>query len=91
MRIQSGPVIAKEKDTDTHELNQRIVYPRSVREEEATTRTEIIEKVQLLILSNLAVVTFSCFSEEGSVIGELLLVWERDPVDALQRVVARVS
>jgi hypothetical protein len=62
-----------------------------VREEEATTRTEIIEKVQLLILSNLAVVTFSCFGEEGSVIGELLLVWERDSVDALQRVVARVS
>jgi hypothetical protein len=62
-----------------------------MRKEKAATRTQIIEEEQLLILSNLAVVTFSCLNEESFVICELFLVWERNAVDALQRVVILVS
>ena len=54
-----------------------------MREEETASRAEIVEEEQLLVLANFTVIALSSLSEEDFVICELLLVGERDTVDAL--------
>jgi len=72
-------------------LDQRVVYPRAVREHERAARTEFVEKEQLLVATDLAMVALGGLSEILLVFGELLCIRERDAVDALQRVVRRIT
>jgi hypothetical protein len=59
--------------------------------EEAASRAEVVEEEQLLVLSNLAVIAFGSLGKEDFVVGQLLLIWEGDSVDALQGVVVGVA
>ena len=47
-----------------------------MRQEEATSRTKVVEEEQLLVLSDFAMVAFGSFSKEDLVVGQLLLIWE---------------
>jgi len=58
---------------------------------EATTRAEIVEEEQLLFAANLAVISLCCLRKERFVFGELLLVWEGNSINSLQRVFGGVA
>ena len=60
-------------------------------QEEAASRAEVVEEEQFLVLSNLAVVAFGSLGKENFIVGQLLLIWEGDSVDALQGVVVGVA
>ena len=77
--------------TRPHELQERVVYTRAVRQEEATSRTEIVEEEKLLLFSNLPMIPTGCFGEELLILNHLLLVRERDSVDTLQRVIVGIA
>jgi len=55
-----------------------------VGQEEAASGTEWVEEEQLLELSDVSVVSLRGFSDQVLVLGELLLVRERDAIDSLQ-------
>lgn len=50
-----------------------------------------MEEEQLLFLANLSVITLGCFLNELFVFGHLLLVWEGDTIQTLQRVVLCIT
>ena len=60
-------------------------------QEEAASRTQIIEEKQLLFFADLTMITFGSFSKEQLVFRHLLLVRERDSIDTLKRLVVRVA
>lgn len=76
MKNISQNVRQRYKVTDSHQLNKRVVYPRSMRQEEAASRTKVVEEEQLLVLSDFTMVPFSSLGKEDLVVGQLLLIWE---------------
>lgn len=77
--------------TNPHQLKQRVIYTRSVRQEETTSRAVFVEEEQLLLLSDFAMIPTSSLLKELFVVPQLLLVWERNAVDTLQRVVVGIA
>lgn len=62
-----------------------------MREEEATSRTQIVKEEKILIFSNLAMVTLCSLGKEDFVLGKLFLVREGDTVNTLEGVIVGVS
>ena len=62
-----------------------------MRQEEAASRAEVVEEEKLLFPTNFTMVALRGLGEEGLVLGELLLVWEGDTIDALQGVVRLIT
>lgn len=62
-----------------------------MRQEETTSRAVFIEEEQLLLLSDFAMIPTSSLLKELFVVPQLLLVWERNAVDTLQRVVVGIA
>jgi len=60
-------------------------------QEEAASRAEVIEEEEFLVLSDLAMVALRSLGKEDFVVGQLLLIWEGDSVDALQGVIVGVT
>lgn len=73
------------------EVHKGVVDTGSVREEEARTGGEIVEEEQLLLLSNLAMVTLGGLLQELLVLSHLLGVGEGDTIDTLKRVVLGIT
>lgn len=61
-----------------------VIDSSTMREKEATSRTKVIEEEQFLLPSDLAVIPFRSLDQECFVLAQLLFIWERDTVDALQ-------
>lgn len=83
--------VGKKKITDPHQLHQGVVYPRSVWQEEATSRAQVIEEKKLLLFADLAMITLGSFSKEQLVFRQFFFVREGDSIDTLQRLVVRVA
>ena len=75
------PVLLPEK------VKESIVNACAMRQEETTSRAELVEKEKFLVLSNLSVVSLCGLLQEFLVFLELLLVWETDTIYTLQRVI----
>eukprot|EP01136_Pigoraptor_vietnamica_P037807 Opistho-1_new@106270 len=68
-----------------NQCNEFVVNAGPVRQEEAAAGAQLVEKVQLLLLANLAVVSLGRLLLQLLPLGELLGVRERNAVHALQR------
>lgn len=55
-----------------------------MREEEATSRTEVVEEEQFLFTTNLAVVPLRGLGQKCFILGQLLFIGEGDTINALQ-------
>ena len=75
----------------TDERDESVVDAGSVGEEEARSGGDLVEEPQLLVLSDLSVVSLLGLLEPLHVLLQLLVVGERDTVDTLQRGVIGVS
>lgn len=53
----------------SHELDERVVYARSVGQEEAASWAEVVEEEKFLFFTDLAVVAFRGLGEEDLVVG----------------------
>ena len=81
----------KEIITNSHQLHQGVVYPRSMWQEEAASRAQIIKEEKLLLFADLTMITFGSFSKEQLVFRHLFFVWEGDSIDTLKRFVFSVA
>lgn len=74
-----------------HKLSKRVVDARAMWKEEAASWAELVEEEQLLFSADLAVIPLGGFGQHCLVFRQLLLVWERDTIYSLQRVVVRIA
>lgn len=74
-----------------HELDKGVIDASTVWQEEAASWTKVMEEEELLFFANLAVIALGRLGEESLVLYKLLLVGEGNAVNALKRVVGRVS
>ena len=89
-RVSNWEKVQKRNITYSHQLHQGVIYPCSMWQEEATSRTQIIEEEKLLLLADLTMITFGRFSKEQFVFRHFFLIREGDSIDTLKWFVVRV-
>lgn len=72
-------------------VHQSVVDAGAVGQEESRSRRDFVKKEELLVLTNLAMVAESSFSEESLMLFEGLLIGERNTGNTLNRLVLAVT
>jgi hypothetical protein len=77
--------------THSDGLNELVVDSCSMRKEEATSRTQSIKEEQILVFTNLSVVSLGSHFSELLVLLHLLGIRERDTIDTVEHRVVSIS
>jgi hypothetical protein len=77
--------------THPQKLKKAVVNPCTMRKPEATARTDIVKEEELLLPADLPVVSFRSFGKPFLMCRHELFVRKRDAINALKRIVFRVT